>query len=196
MMKKLQDGFFAIFLLFILPVKILALDAVVYNENILNQKVVNELNKMGKELFEKGEIFLGVAVGEKSSMQDLSNFKEQLPKSYILLLLSTNSKKVDIIGSKGALALIDKEAVLSPYPGTGSILPILATKKGDIYNAAILNGYADISDRLAKALNIKLENSVGNANKDTINILRILIYGFICFALLYYAHRRMKRRKI
>ncbi len=100
------------------------------------------------------------------------------------------------MGSKGALALIDKEAVLSPYPGTGSILPILATNKGDIYNAAILNGYADIVDRVAKSLGLQLEHSIGNANRDTINILRILIYGFICFALLYYAQRRIKRKKM
>ncbi|MCH5336785.1 MAG: hypothetical protein J1D99_05135, partial [Campylobacter sp.] len=99
-------------------------------------------------------------------------------------------------GSKEALAFFDKEAVLSPYPGTGTILPILTSHKGqDIYNAAILNGYADIADRLAKYFGIDLENSIGNSNRDTINILRILIYGFICFALLYYAQRRMKRRR-
>lgn len=84
-----------------------------------------------------------------------------------------NSHKVDIIGSKGALTLIDKEAVLSPYPGIGSILPILATNKGDIYNAAILNGYGDMVDRLAQARGIELQHSIGNANRDTINILKI-----------------------
>lgn len=61
--------------------------------------------------------------------------------------------------------------MLSPYPGTGSILPILATNKGDIYNAAILNGYGDMVDRLAQARGIELQHSIGNANRDTINIL-------------------------
>ncbi|HEB9289333.1 TPA: hypothetical protein RZK14_001232 [Campylobacter coli] len=194
MRKILQGGFLAIFLFF-LPVQILALEPVVFNENVLNQKVVDEINLIGKELQEKSGIFAGVAVGDKSDFQTLLDLHKQLPQSYVLLVLSKNSHKVDIIGSKGALTLIDKEAVLSPYPGTGSILPILATNKGDIYNAAILNGYGDIVDRLTQARGIELQHSIGNANRDTINILRILIYGFICFALLYYAQRRMKRKK-
>ncbi|TKX32881.1 TPM domain-containing protein [Campylobacter aviculae] len=196
MRKILQDGFFkTIFLFFIIPLKVFALDSVVFNENILSQKVVNEINLIGKELQEKTGIFIGVAIGDQVDFETLLDIQKKMPKSYILLVLSKKSHKVDIVGSKGSLILIDKEAVLSPYSGTGSILPILATKKGDIYNAAILNGYADIADRIAQARGIKLENSIGNANRDTINILRILIYGFICFALLYYAQRRMKRKK-
>ena len=196
MKKILQDGFFlAIFFFVLLPSRVFALDAVLFNENILSQKVSNEINLIGKELYQKSNIFIGVMVGDKTEIETLLNKQKELPQSYILLLLSKNSHKVDIVGSKGALSLIDKEAVLSPYPGTGSILPILATNKGDIYNAAILNGYADIVDRVAKSLGLQLEHSIGNANRDTINILRILIYGFICFALLYYAQRRIKRKK-
>lgn len=193
MKKLLQGGLLSIF--FFLPLKIFALDAVLLNENILNQKVSTELNLIGKELYEKTGVFLGVMVSDKTPIEALLRTQKELPKSNIVLLLSKNSHKVDIVGSKGALALIDKEAVLSPYSGTGSILPILATNKGDIYNAAILNGYADISEQVARSRGVKLENSIGNANRDTINILRILIYGFICFALLYYVQRRMKRKK-
>ncbi|PCM56107.1 hypothetical protein CP502_10550, partial [Campylobacter sp. BCW_8712] len=183
MKKILQDGFFlAIFFFVLLPSRVFALDAVLFNENILSQKVSNEINLIGKELYQKSNIFIGVMVGDETEIETLLNKQKELPQSYILLLLSKNSHKVDIVGSKGALALIDKESVLSPYPGTGSILPILATNKGDIYNAAILNGYADIVDRVAKSLGLQLEHSIGNANRDTINILRILIYGFICFA--------------
>ncbi|TKX31450.1 hypothetical protein [Campylobacter estrildidarum] len=196
MRKILRDGFSrTIFLFLFLPLKIFAFDSVVLNENILNQKVVNEINLIGKELQEKSGIFVGVIASDEADFETLLNMQERIPKSYILLILSKKSHKVDIVGSKGALILIDKETVLSPYSGTGSILPILATKKGDIYNAAILNGYADITDRIAQARGIKLENSIGNANRDTINILRILIYGFVCFALLYYTQRRMKRKK-
>ncbi|MCC8278178.1 hypothetical protein LNU06_05445 [Campylobacter sp. VicNov18] len=190
-----QGGFLAIFLFFLLSSKIFAFDAVLVNENILNQKVIHEINLIGKELYEKSGVFVGVALGDKTDIETLLNVQKELPRSYILLVLSKNSHKVDIVGSKGALALIDKEAVLNPYPGIGSILPILATNKGDIYNAAILNGYADIVERVAKSKAIQLKHSIGNANRDTINILRILIYGFICFALLYYVQRRIKGKK-
>lgn len=35
--------------------QILALEPVVFNENVLNQKVVDEINLIGKELQEKAE---------------------------------------------------------------------------------------------------------------------------------------------
>ncbi|KAA6224603.1 MULTISPECIES: hypothetical protein [unclassified Campylobacter] len=172
-----------------------SLKAVIYNENVLNQKVSDEINLIGKEVFDKTGIFIGVAVSKERSVEDLIKMQEDLPRPNILLMLSISSQKVDIIGTKEALTFFDKEAVLSPYASTGTILPILASKKGDIYNAAIINGYGDITDRIAKYFNISLEHSIGNSNKDTLNILRILIYGFICFALIYYIQRRIKRRK-
>lgn len=193
MRKNIQGGIFVAFLL--LPLFLFAQNSIVFNENILSQKVENEIALIGEELYEKTGIFLGVALGDKTKFEDLVQKQNALPKSYVLLVLSKASHKVDIVGSKGALALINKEEVLSPYSGVGSILPILATNKGDIYNAAVLNGYADIAERLAKARGVSLKHSIGNANRDTLNILRILIYGFICFALLYYAQRRMKRRR-
>lgn len=193
MRKNIQGGIFVAFLL--LPLFLFAQNSIVFNENVLSQKVENEIALIGEELYEKTGIFLGVALGDKTKFEDLVQKQNALPKSYVLLVLSKASHKVDIVGSKGALALINKEEVLSPYSGVGSILPILATNKGDIYNAAVLNGYADIAERLAKARGVSLKHSIGNANRDTLNILRILIYGFICFALLYYAQRRMKRRR-
>lgn len=194
MKKILRGGFFAT--LIFLPLQLFAFEVVAFNENLLSQRVSEKLNLIGNELYDKTGIYLFVAIGAKTSLEELIKKQDELPKPNVLLALSQDSHKVDIVGSKEALAFFDKEAVLSPYPSTGTILPILSSHKGqDIYNAAILNGYADIAERLAKYFNVKLENSTGNENRDTINILRILIYGFICFALLYYAQRRMKRRR-
>lgn len=194
MKKILKGGFFAT--LIFLPLQLFAFEVVAFNENLLSQRVSEKLNLIGNELYDKTGIYLFVAIGAKTSLEELIKKQDELPKPNVLLALSQDSHKVDIVGSKEALAFFDKEAVLSPYPSTGTILPILSSHKGqDIYNAAILNGYADIAERLAKYFNVKLENSTGNENRDTINILRILIYGFICFALLYYAQRRMKRRR-
>ncbi|EAK3811229.1 hypothetical protein E5T42_08935, partial [Campylobacter coli] len=80
MRKILQDGLLAIFLFFI-PVQILALEPVVFNENVLNQKVVDEINLIGKELQEKSGIFAGVAIGDKSDFQTLLDLHKQLPQS-------------------------------------------------------------------------------------------------------------------
>ena len=189
---KILDGLFAIFLF--LPLRIFASNFVVFDENILNEKVKNEIKLIGSEIYDKTGIFVGVAIGDATPFEILLTKQKELPPPYILLALSRSSHKVDIAGTKDALAFFDREAVLSPFAGTGTILPILASQKGDIYNAAILNGYGDICDRLARYFHLDLEHSIGNANRDTLNIMRILLYGFICFALLYFFQRRRKIR--
>lgn len=194
-MRAVLKGIFFAFLFFF-PYKIFAFNAIVLNENVLNDKVVKEINLIGKELYDKTGIFVGVAIAEQTPFEDLFKLQEQLIKPNVLLILSKISHKVDIIGTKDSLLFFDKNKVLSPYSGTGTILPILTSSKGkDVFNAAVLNGYADICDKIAKYFNLELENSIGNANRDTINILRILIYGFICFSLLYFVQRKMKRKR-
>ncbi|EAM2145070.1 hypothetical protein EPX59_25145, partial [Salmonella enterica] len=74
MKKILQDGFFlAIFFFVLLPSRVFALDAVLFNENILSQKVSNEINLIGKELYQKSNIFIGVMVGDKTEIETLLN---------------------------------------------------------------------------------------------------------------------------
>ena len=194
--KFLKDSFFlAIFFLSFLPA--LAKDFVLLNENnILNEKVVNKINKIGNELYSKSGITLAVAIGDQISFDELLKEQNKLRDPYVLLILSKKSHKIDIVGSKDALSFFNREKVLSPYPSVGTILPIISSNKGkDVYNASILNGYADISDQIANFLNIKLENSIGNANKDTLNILRIVIYGFLCISVIYYFNRKMKGKR-
>lgn len=111
-----------------------------------------------------------------------------------MLVLSKASHRVDIFASEDAMKYFDKEGVLSPYPEKGTILPILANpKQKDIYNAAIFNGYADIADQIMSYFNLK--PYYGNSNKDTLNIMRILIYGIVCIAILMLVQRRFKRKK-
>ena len=167
-----------------------------FNEGVLNDKVVEQINTIGTELYNKIGVFVAVAVGDMSDFDTIKDKKNELKAPFALLVLSKSSHKVDIITSKEVGLFFDKEQVLSPYSGEGTILPILASNKGkDIYNAAILNGYADITERIARYFNIKLENSIGNANRDTLNVLRIGIYGFLCIAALYYVQRKVKKRR-
>lgn len=166
------------------------------NNGILNQKVTAEIEKIGTELYQKTGIFLALAISQSKSLEELLNLQENFKEPFALLVLSVNSHKVDIISSKEVASFFDKNAVLSPYAGEGSILPILTSPKGkDIYNAAMLNGYADIAEKIANYFHIKLESSIGNANKDTLNILRIIFYSFICFAILFYFSRKVRKKR-
>lgn len=195
MIRFIQGGFLAALLFLSSATAEDTQNFVLFNESVLSDKVVEQINAMGKELYAKSGIFVGVAVGENTELQALEAKANELQAPFALLVLSKNSHKVNIITSKEVEVFFDKEAVLSPYAGEGSILPILASNKGkDIYNAAILNGYADITDKIAKYFKIKLVTSIGSANKDTLNVLRIAIYGFICIAALYYVQRKVRRR--
>ena len=57
----------------------------------------------------------------------------------------------------------------------------------------MLNGYADIADRVANSKNITLETSIGSQNRDTINIFRYLIYGTIILVLIVLFMRKFKK---
>ncbi len=85
----------------------------------------------------------------------------------------------------------------------GTILPLLAgkAKEGEIlgkYSGAMFNGYTDIAEQIATSKKIVLENAAGNANKNSILLVKVLFYGFIIYALFIYFKRRMyaKRQKI
>ncbi|WP_235361616.1 hypothetical protein [Campylobacter sp. RM16704] len=147
-----------------------------------------------KQIYELTGVNIALALSDKKDFDSLKNYEANLSKPYILLIFSKVSHKVDILASDDALKFFDKEAVLSPYPEQGTILPILANpKQKDIYNAAILNGYADIADQVAN--HFKIKPFYGNSNRDTLNIMRILIYGFLCVAILMLVQRKVKRRR-
>jgi len=167
-------------------------DFILLNESVLNDKVTQKLSQMGTELYQKTGIFLALAASNQKSLEELQSLRNELKAPYALLVLSVKSHKVDILTSNEVGIFFNKNEVLER-----SIFPILGnTKASDIYNASMLNGYADIADHIANYFHIKLESSIGNANRDVINILRVLFYGFICFAILFYFMRKSKKRKI
>jgi len=86
----------------------------------------------------------------------------------------------------------------SDYGGT--IIPLLAQKskpKDEIskYSTAMFNGYADLVEQIASAKNVKLEHSVGNANKSTLMFLKIVFYGVIIYAILLTIRRKLRKDK-
>lgn len=88
--------------------------------------------------------------------------------------------------------------IASSYGGT--IIPLLAqkAKDGEVlgkYSAAMFNGYADIAEQMAKSKGVVLENSVGNANQNSILLVKVIFYGFIIYALFLYLKRKLFIRR-
>lgn len=169
--------------------------------SLLNSQVIEKINSIGSELKQKTGIELNLLTIKNPSnlsLKDLvSSRLSSMNSPYILLVLSPKnsddgSGKVDIFASSEDL--IDKDEILSPLPETGTIIPILVSKKGkDIYNAALLNGYGDIADKIAEKKGIKLESSIGSSNKTTLNFMRYLIYGSIIIVIFVMFFRKKKR---
>jgi len=82
----------------------------------------------------------------------------------------------------------------------GTILPVLAEKAkgGDVvkkYAVAMFNGYADIADQIAETHGVKLSSSAGNDSKIFLDILRLVFYGIILYALIMIIRNKMRKRK-
>jgi hypothetical protein len=92
----------------------------------------------------------------------------------------------------------DYKELLSNYGGT--ILPVLAEKaKGaDIvkkYSVAMYNGYADIAEQIAATHKVKLSSSAGEEGKIFLDLLRLVFYGIILYALIIYIRNKLRKRK-
>ena len=184
--------FILIFIFLLSQSLALGANFVINNDEILSQKVSVKLNEIGSELYAKSGINLAVGVYKDGELEAL--FKEQnLSSPYAFLLLIKDKKKVEIFADSNTSKLFNREQILSVNPESGTIIPILVSKNGkDVYNAAILNGYADIAEQIASSLNLQLESSVGNSNKTTLNFLRFFIYGLVAFFIIVVFYKKVK----
>lgn len=164
---------------------------VINNDKILNEQVSLKLEQIGLELEEKTGIRL--ILGAYENLDNINQTFENLnlKSPYVFLMLEKMHKNIEIFADNDSLKLFDKEQVLSPFPESGTILPILVESKGkDVYNAALLNGYADIAEQIARSKGIVLESGLGNTNKNMINFFRILFYASIVFVVGYLIFKR------
>ena len=176
-----------------------AAQIVVKNDEILSPAVAGKISQIGDELYAKSEILAAVAVYESLGEQSLREAVKSLNLTapYAVIALAKRERKVEIFADPATLKLFDKEQILSPFPERGTILPILTSKNGkDVYNAAILNGYADLTEQIAASLGVKLESAIGDANKTALNALRAAVYGSIIlvFAVMIYKKARRQNK--
>ncbi len=171
---------------------------IIQNDNIINEKVSSKVESLGDELYKKTSISVYVtlpaSLKEKSINEYAKELVKKLKEPYVLLVLAKKEKKVDIVNSKILNDKFDKEGILSPFPWSGSIIPLLSVKKdNDNYNVAVLNGYADIVEQIAKSKNIVLEGALGDVNRDIYHYLKIGIYGFLLMIVGRYFYTKVRK---
>ncbi len=171
---------------------------VIQNDNIINEKVSSKVESLGNELYKKTAISVYVTLPSSLEKKSINEYAKELAKKlkepYVLLVLAKKEKQVDIVNSKVLDDKFDKEGILSPFPWSGSIIPLLSVKKdNDNYNVAVLNGYADIVEQIAKSKNIILEGAIGDVNRDIYHYLKIAIYGFLLMIIGRYFYRKVRK---
>lgn len=82
----------------------------------------------------------------------------------------------------------------------GTILPILAerAKGAEIvskYSVAMYNGYADVAEQIAASKGQTLSSSAGTGSQTFIDILRLIFYGIILYALFIYVRGRFFKKR-
>jgi len=171
------------------------------NEELLPQKTVAKIDEIGKELYQKTGVGLYLVAVRKMPTKRIREFEARIAKDleppYILLAFSRDDRKVDIFNSPDTSSLFDKEQVLSPFPWSGSIIPLLESHSKNpkaAIEAALLNGYADIAEQVAQAKGVELKSALGNTNRNIYLGLRILFYGILALIFFNYLYRRLKRR--
>jgi len=176
-----------------------ASDDYIVKDEFINIKYLHtKIDEIGSELYAKSGISLYLLAVKSTNGTPLVKYEIEVSKNlkipFVLLSMTLDEKKIDILVSHEVDKTFDRDQVLSPYPWSGTVVPILTSKiKGDPtdkYASALLNGYADIADQIADYYDIELKSSIGNANKNTINFFRVIFYSIIFFALSYYIYRR------
>lgn len=223
-MKFLLRGLYALVLTITLQTQLVA-EYLYKDEVIFNPKFNVEVDKLGKELYEKTGISLKLLMLKELPVGiNIVDYERELIKEFneptILLTFSEMDSQVDILASDTSLyEYFNKKQILSPVSSPvqafviaflsmdfsdmtsgGSILPLLAvkSKKGEVlgkYSGSMFNGYADIAEQIAEYKGIELENAIGSANKNSILVLKIIFYGVIAIAIFMYIKRQLFYRR-
>jgi hypothetical protein len=195
------------------------------DEVIFNPSFSESVETLGSELYDKTGISLRLLMLKKlPENTHIVEYEKEIIKEFseptILLTFSEIDSKVDILASDPSLyKYFNKKQVLSPVSSPvqafviallnldfsdmtsgGTILPLLAqkAKKKEIlgkYSGSMFNGYADIAEQIADSKNVVLEHAVGNANKKSIFVVKIVFYGFLFYGIFMYIKRRLYFRK-
>ncbi len=188
-----------IFCLFcLLPLHVIAGEFISNDDALLDERAVVKMEEIAQELFKTTGVRAFVVAKTNGKGQEIVTFEKEFTQDmkppFVVLTLFLEEKKVDVYASKELEKAFDKEALLSPLPWKGTIIPLLTNKKKEVgVTPALLNGYAELTDEIAAFYHVTLQSSIGNVNKTTIGWVRILVYGFVGSLFIFILIKRMRK---
>ena len=160
-------------------------------EGLIEEKALNKLQKIGSELYQKTGVSTILVVKKHLTQEQFLEIKnrylKELKSPYVLWIFSKKYIDRENVGinkmfsSDDMKNRFDENSLFSPFGGTFSKIISIQRSKSDPTAAAFLNGYSDLTDMIADSYNIKLDSSIGNETKTTIDIVRLLFYLTIIF---------------
>ncbi|MBI3873452.1 MAG: hypothetical protein HY307_00250 [Arcobacter sp.] len=190
-------------------------DFIINSSGLIDQRAYEKINTIGKEVESKigVKIFLDVK-GDNGIKIDLpreerlsmmkqkenelilkikQDFNETKP--FVVLTIALDQQYANILMSEDFKGAINKNDILDGY-----VIPLLAAKDKNSLNskvsAATLNGYAEISDELAKNKGTTLVSSIGSEGKIASTIWKVFMYTIVVVGILLYILIIMKEKKI
>ncbi len=174
----------------------------------IDPRAIEKIDTMGNELFLKTGVSVYIYAVErygnkmhkdtKSKIEFIKSFESNITNGlkdpFVLLTLSVDDQQVNIIYSDALKSAIDREHILDR-----NIIPLLISKdKNSVYakvSAAVLNGYAAITDSVAQSKGIELKSSIGSEGTTFSSIWRIFMYTIISIGLLAYIYVMFRSRR-
>jgi hypothetical protein len=156
--------------------------------------------KLGVDIYvyAKENYDINMDIDPKTKFQKIKevedNIIKELKKPYVVLTMSLDQTHVNLLMSDDLKTILNKNDILNGY-----VVPLLASfDKNSLIaktSAAVLNGYAEIGDRLADAKGIELDSSIGSGGKTAGTIWKVFMYFLVFGGIILYTYAIMKRRK-
>jgi len=177
-------------------------------KKLIDPRSIKKIDEIGNELFTKTGISVYIHALDFYPVNKFKDIKAKvayikelekevvsgLEEPFVLLSMAVKNRHVNIISSKGLESIVDKDDVLDNY-----VVPLLASKdKNTPYakvSAAVLNGYAEISDSIAESKGFKLKSSIGSGNTDFTSVWKVFMYFIVISGLLLYTYAVLRAKK-
>ncbi len=174
----------------------------------IDPRAIEKIDTMGSELFLKTGVNVYIYAVERYAnkkheninrkMAFIKSFESNMTKAlkdpFVLLTLSIEDMHINILYSSELKGALNRDDILDD-----NIIPLLASKdKNSIYakvSAALLNGYAAITDSIAKSRGLELDSSIGSGGTTVATIWRIFMYFILGTGLLAYFYAVFKSRR-
>ena len=195
-------------LLFFLSQNLFASNFILNDDGLIDPRAAEKIKQIGLEtqsklntnvyIYVKKSLGLPEDVDNKVKYDAIKKFENEIVKtmkgSYVLIITSIEDMHINLFESDNLKEIISKDDILDGY-----IIPLLASKdKNTLYakvSAAMLNGYAAVSDTIADSRDIELDSSIGSQGIVSSTIWRVFMYTLIVGGLLLYTYAVLRSRK-